>query len=135
MDIDEDYYMSYLSSLITLLTLDGLWIWFCMRSFYLTKLNHLFAQNISLAPRYSFISYTSWDNHSCCYASTSKPLIETVITGALLGLIAYGTYDLTNQATLKDWPLIVTIVDIAWGVIVTALAATAAALSLSALMH
>jgi uncharacterized membrane protein len=45
--------------------------------------------------------------------------------GALLGLVAYGTYDLTNLATLKGWPMTVTIVDMAWGVVLTAASATA----------
>ena len=38
-----------------------------------------------------------------------------LLFGALFGLITYATYDLTNLATLKDWPLLVTIVDLAWG--------------------
>jgi uncharacterized membrane protein len=45
--------------------------------------------------------------------------------GALLGLVAYATYDLTNQATLRDWPLSVTIADLCWGTFVTAVAASA----------
>jgi uncharacterized membrane protein len=44
--------------------------------------------------------------------------------GGMLGLVAYGTYDLTNLATLRDWPLVLTALDMAWG---TALTATAAA--------
>jgi uncharacterized membrane protein len=44
-------------------------------------------------------------------------------SGALLGLVAYGTYDLTNQATLKDWPWVVTLTDLAWGAFVTGAAA------------
>jgi len=40
--------------------------------------------------------------------------------GALLGLISYATYDLTNLATIKDWPLLVTIVDIIWGTVLGA---------------
>lgn len=44
--------------------------------------------------------------------------------GALLGLVAYGTYDLTNQATLKGWSTMVTVVDIGWGAALTAAAAT-----------
>ena len=43
--------------------------------------------------------------------------------GALLGLIAYATYDLTNQATLRDWPWRVTLADLCWGTLVTAVAA------------
>ncbi len=43
--------------------------------------------------------------------------IEALYLGALFGLISYATYDLTNLATLKDWPLIVTIVDLVWGAV------------------
>jgi uncharacterized membrane protein len=43
--------------------------------------------------------------------------VHALSFGALFGLIAYATYDLTNLATLKDWPLIVTIVDLAWGAV------------------
>jgi len=39
------------------------------------------------------------------------------LLGALLGLIAYATYDLTNLATLKDWPLLVTVIDLVWGIV------------------
>jgi uncharacterized membrane protein len=45
--------------------------------------------------------------------------------GALLGLVAYATYDLTNQATLRDWPWRVTVADLCWGTFVTAVAAAA----------
>jgi hypothetical protein len=48
---------------------------------------------------------------------------ETLGMAALLGLVAYGTYDLTNLATVKAWPWIVTLVDMAWGtVLATAVA-------------
>lgn len=43
--------------------------------------------------------------------------------GAVFGLVAYGTYDLTNQATLRDWPWIVTAVDLVWGSVLTAVIA------------
>lgn len=39
------------------------------------------------------------------------------VLGALFGLVAYATYDLTNLATIKDWPLLVTVVDLAWGAV------------------
>ena len=43
-----------------------------------------------------------------------------LLVGALFGLITYATYDLTNLATLRDWPLLVTIVDMAWGAVLAA---------------
>jgi uncharacterized membrane protein len=47
-------------------------------------------------------------------------------TGALFGLVAYRTYDLTNQATLRDWPVWLTVLDMGWGTVLTAVAATLA---------
>jgi len=52
---------------------------------------------------------------------------EALWRGALLGLMAYGTYDLTNQATLKDWPWMITMIDLAWGACVSGVSAWAAA--------
>ena len=43
--------------------------------------------------------------------------VHAVLFGALFGLITYATYDLTNLATLKDWPLLVTVVDLIWGTV------------------
>ena len=43
-----------------------------------------------------------------------------LLYGALFGLITYATYDLTNLATLKDWPLLVTAIDLAWGAVLAA---------------
>lgn len=47
-------------------------------------------------------------------------------TGALLGLVAYGTYDLTNHATIRGWSPVVTMVDLAWGTTLTAVVVTVA---------
>jgi uncharacterized membrane protein len=44
---------------------------------------------------------------------------DALLRGAFFGLVAYATYDLTNQATLRDWPWHVTLVDLAWGAFVT----------------
>jgi len=43
--------------------------------------------------------------------------IHALLYGALFGLITYATYDLTNLATLKDWPILVTVVDLIWGTV------------------
>jgi len=43
--------------------------------------------------------------------------VHAILFGALFGLISYATYDLTNLATMKDWPLLVTIVDLIWGTV------------------
>ena len=52
-------------------------------------------------------------------ALETQSLIKAVVLGALFGLFTYATYDLTNLATLKDWPLIVVFVDIVWGMVLS----------------
>jgi uncharacterized membrane protein len=49
--------------------------------------------------------------------------LTAALFGAAFGLVAYGTYDLTNQATIRDWPLLVTVIDMAWGALLTAMGA------------
>ncbi|MBU1174434.1 MAG: DUF2177 family protein [Alphaproteobacteria bacterium] len=58
-------------------------------------------------------------------AVSSGSWLMAIGLGALLGLVAYGTYDITNLATLRDWPLTVTLIDLAWGTFVSAAAALA----------
>ena len=59
-----------------------------------------------------FVVYPGWHE--------SYSILRVILSGGLFGLVAYSTYDLTNQATLKDWPKIVTIVDLIWGTLLTA---------------
>jgi uncharacterized membrane protein len=58
-------------------------------------------------------------------AAASASVSRAFMLGGLLGLVAYGTYDLSNYATLRAWPLMLTITDMAWGAVVTAISATA----------
>jgi uncharacterized membrane protein len=51
--------------------------------------------------------------------------VHALLAGAFFGFITYATYDLTNLATLKDWPLLVTVVDLAWGAVLAASVSTA----------
>lgn len=59
-----------------------------------------------------FVVYPGWREE--------MSLLKIALLGGLLGLVAYATYDLTNQATLKGWPFIVTAVDMVWGTVLTA---------------
>ena len=54
---------------------------------------------------------------------------RAAINGAVIGLVAYATYDLTNLAVVKDWPLGLTFIDMAWGTMVSGIAATAGKLA------
>ena len=51
--------------------------------------------------------------------------MHALVFGAFFGFVAYGTYDLTNLAVLKDWPILVTVVDLAWSAVLSATVSTA----------
>jgi uncharacterized membrane protein len=53
-------------------------------------------------------------------AVEKRSWVHAILFGALFGLITYATYDLTNLATMKDWPLLVTVVDLIWGTVLAA---------------
>ena len=55
-------------------------------------------------------------------AFRSGSLQDALLLGAILGFAAYGTYDITNMATLKNWPVVMSVVDMAWGTALTAAA-------------
>jgi uncharacterized membrane protein len=62
---------------------------------------------------------------------SSTTWTSTLIAGALFGLFCYATYDLTNLATLKDWPIRIALADIAWGTLITAISALAGKLAVN----
>ena len=53
-------------------------------------------------------------------AMVRQSWVHALLYGALFGLVTYATYDLTNLATVKDWPLLVTVVDLVWGSVLAA---------------
>ncbi|MCX6820067.1 MAG: DUF2177 family protein [Candidatus Adlerbacteria bacterium] len=66
-------------------------------------------------------------------AVSSVSWFEALWRGALLGLVAYGAYDLTNQATIARWPTTMTLVDMTWGAVLTALTSIIAYFIITAL--
>jgi uncharacterized membrane protein len=58
-------------------------------------------------------------------AANAGSWLTALALGALLGLVAYGTYDFTNLSTIRDWPALVSVIDLAWGTTLSAIAAVA----------
>ncbi|MBP6884150.1 MAG: DUF2177 family protein [Candidatus Pacebacteria bacterium] len=114
---------TYFSILLPLIAADMLWLGVITKSFYQKHLGYIFAEKFTLWPAGLFyIMYAFGIMYFVVNpALEAKSLSTAVMRGAFLGLIAYGTYDLTNQATLAKWPLNVTLIDMAWGIFVTAL--------------
>lgn len=110
------------------LIVDGLWLTLIAKNFYAKHLGYLMSKNPNLlAAGLFYLIYVF-----AMVVLVVTPGLEkgsfwsTVLSGALFGLCCYATYDLTNLATVQNWPLIVTIVDLIWG---TFLSATIAAIS------
>lgn len=121
--------VAYLASLAALVAVDSVWLKLAYRALYQPRLGHLFAAAPSWVPIVVF--YLLYAAGVTLFAALpalreNAPLQRAFLLGAALGLVAYGTYDLTNQATMKAWPAIVTAIDLAWGALLTGLAATAA---------
>ena len=120
-------FIAYISTLVAFLALDGIWLGLLMGGTYKSALGPLMLDSPRLVPAVLF--YAGYVVGIIVFAI--NPGIEaqqwqrTALLGALLGLMAYGAYDMTNLATLKDWPLHLSLIDMAWGTVVTSAAATA----------
>ncbi|MCU0660614.1 MAG: DUF2177 family protein [Candidatus Pacebacteria bacterium] len=103
--------------------IDMLWLGFIAKNFYKNQIGFLMKSDINWTA--AIIFYLLFIVGLVLFVIA--PAVEkgmwthALLFGALFGLITYATYDLTNLATLKDWPLVVTIVDLAWGATLGAL--------------
>jgi uncharacterized membrane protein len=107
---------------LVLLALDSVWLTTMASILYRPNLGDTLLESFRLVPAIAFyLTYLFGILYFAIAPSLgSGKVLAAFIRGALLGLVCYGTYDLTNQATLKVWPTIITVVDMAWGVTITA---------------
>lgn len=118
------HFLTFLAMVPGIVILDLVWLGVIMKDFYRANLGHLMAPSISWAPAVVFYLIFAFGLlYFAVLPNAAQGLVRTMLVGALFGAIAYATYDLTNQATLRDWPLAVTLVDIAWGALLSALVA------------
>lgn len=114
----------YLTILASLMVLDTIWLKVISGSLYQSRLGHLFADKFTLWPAAIFYVIYALGILILAVlpALTNHSLAEALIKGLMIGLISYAAYDLTNQATLRDWPLSITLLDLLWGTFMTGLA-------------
>jgi uncharacterized membrane protein len=117
---------------LILAALDAIWLGVVTRGWIAGQLGPLMREQIAVAPAALFyLLYAAGLGYfAAAPAIETGEWIRAAISGAALGLVAYGTYDLTNLATLKNWPLPMAIVDIVWGAAVSAVSAAGAVLML-----
>ena len=115
------YFKLYVISLIAFFLIDIIWLGFVARTFYHRHLGFLMAEDVNWIPAIIFYLLFVAGIVVFVLAPGLKEgsLKITLFSGALFGLITYATYDLTNHATVKDWPIIVTVVDLVWGIVLT----------------
>jgi uncharacterized membrane protein len=119
---------------IVLGVLDGIWLGFVVRDWLVKQFGGRLRQPILWPPAIAFyVLYSAglgfFAVAPAMAAGGDVPLALGL--GAFLGLVAYGTYDLTNLATMKDWPKAVVAVDLVWGTVVSAASAAGAVLLLT----
>ncbi len=115
------YLKLYLVTLGAFTLIDIVWLGLVANSFYRQHLGFLMAPDPNWLVAIAF--YLLFIVGILVFVVTpglqSGTLKSTLARAALFGLVTYATYDLTNQATLKDWPAIITIVDLIWGTVLT----------------
>ena len=108
---------AYLAALLFLLVVDMVWLGLLMTNQYQEWIGPLMREQPLLAPAAAF--YLLYPVGVVVFATRpalqQKNWQQAALLGALFGLVAYGTYDLSNLATLKGWPLQLTLVDMVWG--------------------
>jgi uncharacterized membrane protein len=117
---------TYLATGLSFAALDFVWLTQVGPKIYRPTLDSVLADQPNLSAAIVFyLVYILGVVALAVWPTRDQPLVRTALTGGLLGAMAYTTYDLTNQATLKVWATSITLTDIAWGAFVTAVGATA----------
>jgi uncharacterized membrane protein len=122
------FWTLYALTVAVLTALDMVWLGLAAKTFYRRQLGHLTADRVGWPAALLF--YLLYAAGLLTFAvlprEGSGPIGQTAFSGALFGLFAYSTYDLTNLATLRKWPVLVTVVDILWGTTLSAVVSSVA---------
>ena len=116
------YYLKlYFVTLAVFFAVDMVWLVVVARSFYKKYLGYLMAPSVNWFAAIVFYLLFIFGILFFVVLPGVKEnsLQSTILRAVLFGLITYATYDLTNLATIRQWPLIVTVVDLAWGMVLS----------------
>lgn len=127
----RSYLIAYLAALATLAVLDAAWLGLVARDLYKERLGHLLLDQ----PKWG-VAVLFYLVHIAGIVIFPLGLagswLSALLYGALFGVVVYSAYDITNLATLRGWPASITVVDLLWGTLVSALACLAAFLAMRA---
>lgn len=112
----------YLIALPVFFAIDMVWLGLVANNFYKKHIGFLMTNEVNWIA--ALIFYLLFIAGLVVFvispALEKNSLITALLLGALFGLITYATYDLTNLATIRNWPLLVTVVDLLWGMTISA---------------
>ena len=121
------YAVAYLAILLPFGALDAVWLSFMGPRLYKPTLGDILLANVNVPAAISF--YLIYPIGILIFATLpalkAGSVAPALLYGALFGALAYATYDLTNQATLRNWTLQLTLADVAWGAVASGLAGAA----------
>ena len=119
------YLGTYAAIFFTMFIIDMIWLGVIAKSIYANAMGPLLSPNPNLWAAAAF--YLMFPVGLLIFAvlpQANGPVFKAALMGALFGFFTYATYDLTNLAVIKDWPLGLTFIDLAWGTMVSGVAAT-----------
>lgn len=120
---------AFITALIAMLVVDGFWLAVIARGFYQKHIGHLLSSSVDwYAAALFYLIFIGALLYLIVLPALQQntALLSVAVSGAVFGLVAYATYDLTNQATLSGWSWTVVIVDIVWGAILAAIVSVVA---------
>ena len=117
----------YAGTLLVFFAIDLIWLTVMSKRFYAVQLSGLMSDKVQWLPAILFylLFIAGLIILAVLPGIEAGSWLKACALGGLLGMIAYATYDLTNLSTLKNWPLVVTVVDIVWGTVLASVVATA----------
>jgi len=116
----------YLLTVPVFFIIDMIWLGLVAKNFYQDQIGFLLGPvNWTAAIIFYLLFIVGILVFAVLPALDAGSLTKAILLGAFFGFVAYATYDLTNLATTKDWPLTVTLVDMVWGAVLSASVATA----------
>lgn len=116
----------YLIAFIVFIVVDAIWLGLIATRFYKNNIGHLMADKPNfVAAGVFYLIFIVGVVFFTYNGIVEQDFSKALLAGAIFGFMTYATYDLTNLATLKDWPIIVTVVDLAWGTFLASVMTTA----------
>ena len=117
---------NYAVILAVFLVIDGIWLLVIAKKLYAQQLGYLMAEKPRLfaALLFYLLFVLGLQGFVVNPALAAGHVSAALLPGLLFGLITYATYDLTNLATVRDWPVLITVIDLAWGSFVSATVST-----------